>query len=91
MDNSILKINQVADFLQVSKFTVYRLIETGKITAFKVGCEWRFKESEIDKYITAQTYKPPSPVNLNGIYRKNTNTVKKSNTSPQKLTMDMFN
>lgn len=37
MDNSILTIKEVADYLKVNDRTVYRLVASNKIPGFKVG------------------------------------------------------
>jgi excisionase family DNA binding protein len=41
----------VARYLNVDKFTVYRLITQKKIPAFKVGNQWRFKQEMIDAWL----------------------------------------
>lgn len=42
---------QVARYLNVNKFTVYRLVTQKKIPAFKVGNQWRFKQEVIDAWL----------------------------------------
>jgi two-component system, probable response regulator PhcQ len=44
-------LEQVARYLNVDKFTVYRLITQKKIPAFKVGNQWRFKQELIDTWL----------------------------------------
>jgi excisionase family DNA binding protein len=44
-------LEQVARYLNVDKFTVYRLITQKKIPAFKVGNQWRFKQEMIDAWL----------------------------------------
>lgn len=51
---SILTIREVADYLRVVEKTVYRLLAKNEIPAFKVGGSWRFRKSEIDKWIAEQ-------------------------------------
>ncbi|HXV79762.1 MAG TPA: response regulator [Candidatus Binatia bacterium] len=46
---------QVARYLNVNKFTVYRLISQKKIPAFKVGNQWRFKQNLIDEWVMAKS------------------------------------
>jgi two-component system, probable response regulator PhcQ len=46
---------EVARYLNVNKFTVYRLITQKKIPAFKVGNQWRFKQAMIDAWLTARS------------------------------------
>jgi len=47
-------LEQVARYLNVDKFTVYRLITQKKIPAFKVGNQWRFKQEMVDAWLVAK-------------------------------------
>ena len=47
----LLTTEQVARYLLVDKFTVYRLVTQRKIPAFKVGGQWRFKKKLIDAWL----------------------------------------
>jgi excisionase family DNA binding protein len=51
MQEILLTLVQVARYLKVNKFTVYRLIRQKKIPAFKVGNQWRFKQRMIDAWL----------------------------------------
>jgi two-component system, probable response regulator PhcQ len=44
-------LEQIARYLNVDKFTVYRLITQKKIPAFKVGNQWRFKQEMIEAWL----------------------------------------
>jgi excisionase family DNA binding protein len=46
--SELLTIQEVARYLNVNRFTVYRLISQKKIPAFKVGGQWRFKQEMIE-------------------------------------------
>jgi excisionase family DNA binding protein len=48
---TLITVEQVASYLSVDKFTVYRLIAQKEIPAFKVGNQWRFKRSLIDAWL----------------------------------------
>lgn len=54
-EDEILTIKQVAEYLQVTERTIYRLAAAKKIPAFKVGGTWRFSRSAIDAWIKQQT------------------------------------
>lgn len=41
-------------YLKLMEKTAYRLAAEGKIPGFKVGGSWRFKRSEIEKWIDSQ-------------------------------------
>lgn len=55
MDNEILTIREVAEYLKLAEKTVYRLVAEGKIPGFKVGGAWRFRKAEIEQWITHQS------------------------------------
>ncbi|OGT38288.1 MAG: excisionase [Gammaproteobacteria bacterium RIFCSPHIGHO2_12_FULL_38_14] len=46
-----LSVEEIADHLKISKETVYRWLEKGKIPAHRVGKQWRFKPSEVDEWV----------------------------------------
>jgi excisionase family DNA binding protein len=47
----LITLQQVADYLKVDRFTVYRLVTQKRIPAFKVGGQWRFKQAMIDSWL----------------------------------------
>jgi excisionase family DNA binding protein len=51
MQENLLTTEQVAQYLKVDKFTVYRLVTQKKIPAFKVGNQWRFNRKMIDAWL----------------------------------------
>jgi excisionase family DNA binding protein len=51
MQENLLTTAQVARYLRIDKFTVYRLVAQRKIPAFRVGNQWRFKRSVIDAWL----------------------------------------
>jgi excisionase family DNA binding protein len=51
MQEILLTAVQVARYLKVDKFTVYRLVTQKKIPAFKVGNQWRFKKNMIEAWL----------------------------------------
>ncbi len=53
MKNHALTIRQVAEYLQVTERTIYKLAWAGKLPGFKVGNTWRFKKEDIDEWIEA--------------------------------------
>ena len=54
MDDQILTVKDVADYLKVNERTVYRMAAADKLPAFKVGASWRFKKEDIDSWIEQQ-------------------------------------
>ncbi|MDR0302305.1 MAG: PTS sugar transporter subunit IIA [Treponema sp.] len=51
IDDDILTLEEVAKFLRVSERTVYDCAQKGEIPAGKIRASWRFKKSEIDKWV----------------------------------------
>ena len=51
MQENLLTTEQVARYLKVDKFTVYRLVARKRIPAFRVGNQWRFKRQLIDAWL----------------------------------------
>jgi excisionase family DNA binding protein len=50
---SFLTIKQVPDTLQVSQRTVLRMAKQKELPAFKLGGQWRIRESELAKWLQA--------------------------------------
>jgi len=49
-----MTIRELAAYLKMAEKTLYRLAAEGAVPGFKVGGSWRFRKSEIDKWIGAQ-------------------------------------
>ncbi|MDO8432697.1 MAG: helix-turn-helix domain-containing protein [Candidatus Binatus sp.] len=47
----ILTVTQLAEYLQCDKSTIYRLIKSGEIPAFRVGSNWRFRREVIAQWL----------------------------------------
>lgn len=48
-----LSVEQIAEYLSISKETVYRWLEKGIVPAHRVGKLWRFQTNEIDEWVKA--------------------------------------
>ena len=51
MDEDILTIDEVAKYLRVSERTVYDWAQKGEIPSGKIGTVWRFKKSDLEKWV----------------------------------------
>jgi PTS system nitrogen regulatory IIA component len=51
IEDDILTIEEVAKYLRVSERTVYDWAQKGEIPSGKIGTVWRFKKSEIEKWV----------------------------------------
>ncbi len=54
MNTDIMTIKEVSEYLKLTEKTAYRLVAEGKIPGFKVGGSWRFRRTEIDRWIVEQ-------------------------------------
>ncbi len=50
----VLTVDEVANLLKLSKITIYRLIKTGEIPAYKVGASWRVNREDLEAYIESR-------------------------------------
>ncbi len=48
--DEIMTIEEVAKYLKLKPQTIYSWAQNGKIPAAKLGKEWRFKKTVIDKW-----------------------------------------
>jgi excisionase family DNA binding protein len=51
---NFLTTKEVAQYLRVNQYTVYRLVSQKKLPAYKVGSQWRFKKSVLDHWLNTQ-------------------------------------
>jgi PTS system nitrogen regulatory IIA component len=51
IEDDILTLEEVAKYLRVSERTIYDCAQKGEIPAGKIRTAWRFKKSEIDKWV----------------------------------------
>jgi nitrogen PTS system EIIA component len=47
----VLTLKQLAEHLQLSERTIYRLLGRGELPGFKVGGSWRFRRSVVDYWL----------------------------------------
>ena len=51
MPSRWMTLQEVAEYLQLSKDMIYRLAQSGRIPASKVGSRWRFRRERIDRWM----------------------------------------
>ena len=51
MEEALLTTDQVARYLNVDKFTIYRLVAQKRLPAYKVGNQWRFNERQVNAWL----------------------------------------
>ena len=57
MNDEILTLKEVAEYLKLADKTAYRLAAEGKLPGFKVGGSWRFKREDVLAWIEEQKQK----------------------------------
>jgi excisionase family DNA binding protein len=56
----IMTVDEIAEYSNVGRITIYRLARNGKIPAFKIGTDWRFDTDAIEKFMIDRQVKLPS-------------------------------
>ena len=51
MTKQFLTVEEVAKRFSVNVTTVYRLVQRGKLPAFKIGNQWRFSERRLEEWV----------------------------------------
>lgn len=51
MENEIMKFEEVMEFLNIGKNTLYRLLNNGEINAFRIGKVWKIPKKSVEEYI----------------------------------------
>lgn len=54
-----MTIDEVAAYMRISRFTVYRLAKARAIPATKIGRQWRFQREEITSWMAHQSQTSP--------------------------------
>ncbi len=61
-DDRLLTVNEVAESLRVSTMTVYRMLKSGQLPATRVGRSYRFRLSDVERYLEQGRVEPdPGP------------------------------
>jgi len=50
----VMTVDQVADYLQLNRLTVYRYVREGKIPAAKIGKVYRILRADVDRFLEAR-------------------------------------
>ncbi len=50
-EDKLLNLQELAEYLNVTKRTVYRLLDGSDLPSFRVGSHLRFKREEIDDWL----------------------------------------
>ncbi len=55
MDKEVLTTKEASEYLRITRPTLFKLIQEGKIKVQKVGHNYRFLKSELEKYLRGET------------------------------------
>lgn len=53
-NNEIMKFEEVMEYLNIGKSTLYKLLRNGEITSFKIGKVWKIPRQSVEDYIKKQ-------------------------------------
>ena len=53
-EDTVFTVQELASYLRMKPVTIYKHAKAGKLPCFKVGANWRFKKSTIDRWISEQ-------------------------------------
>jgi excisionase family DNA binding protein len=56
----VLTVRELAKYLKVHPSTIYRLLKTGQLPAFRVGGDWHFNVAEVERWLLEREKKPKS-------------------------------
>lgn len=50
-NNEIMKFEEVMEYLNIGKSTLYKLLRSREITSFKIGKVWKIPRKSVEDYI----------------------------------------
>ena len=53
-NNEIMKFEEVMEYLNIGKSTLYKLLRSREITSFKIGKVWKIPRKSVEDYIKKQ-------------------------------------
>ena len=62
--DKIMNVEQLAKFFGVSDQTIWRWCKSGKLPAFKIGSQWKIRQSDLNKIINQKLTKKNDAKNL---------------------------
>ncbi|MBI2607895.1 MAG: helix-turn-helix domain-containing protein [Candidatus Doudnabacteria bacterium] len=62
--DKILGVEQLAKFFGVTNQTIWRWCKAGKIPAFKIGAQWKIRQSDLNKIINQKLTRKETSKNI---------------------------
>ena len=50
-NNEIMQIEEVMEYLNIGKNTMYGLLKSGELNAFKIGKVWKIPKASVEDYV----------------------------------------
>ena len=50
-NNDILRIEDVMEYLNIGKNTIYGLLQSGELKAFRIGKLWKIPRKAVEEYV----------------------------------------
>lgn len=63
-DDKIMGVEQLAKFFGVSDQTIWRWCKADKLPAFKIGAQWKIRQSDLNRIINQKVSKTHASKNL---------------------------
>lgn len=57
MENEIMRFEEVMEFLNVGKNTLYTLLNNDELNAFKIGKVWKIPKKSVEEYVNRKVQK----------------------------------
>ena len=54
LNDSVMTVNEVAEYLKIHRTTVYQLVKQGQLQGFRIGVDWRFRRKDVDRWMTSR-------------------------------------
>lgn len=55
VESPLMTLGECAEYLQISKSTLYRLMKRRDFPGFRVGADWRISKPELIRWLESQT------------------------------------
>ena len=56
-NNEIMQIEEVMEYLNIGKNTMYGLLKSGELNAFKIGKVWKIPRKSVEEYVEKELKK----------------------------------
>ena len=55
---AVMTVTELAEYLRVTRSTIYRLLRKKKLHAFRIGIDYRFNRESVERWIKKEQLKP---------------------------------